>query len=377
MKTKWNAMLAAAAIGAIGAQQAHAQASATPAVTLYGVLDVFTGYQSATVGGKSTSLSVLGSNGEMTSRWGLRGSEDLGGGYRATFNLESGFDPSSGQAQNSYRLFDRQAWVGVAAPYGELRAGRQNSAMFTYSGNMDAFGAATYGSGYNNFANWLARVDNDLSYLSPKFANTQFELHYSVGGQAGSMAGNAVYQAAVQTTQGPVYFALAYLNAANASNSNRVREFMAGGNVDYGRGKVYFGYFRANEVISATTGNALSNPAGKYDPTVGPVGNVPGNYHSTYSLSADYRIQPAWTVGAGYATIRDSSPLGNSAWQVSGIVNYDLSKRTRLYGVISRLKNDNTARFKMAGASITTGSFLTPDAGQGETGVQVGIRHTF
>lgn len=376
MKKKWSAMLAIAAMGAMGAQQASAQA-APSSVTLYGVLDVFAGYQTATVGGKSTSLSVLGSNAEMTSRWGLRGAEDLGGGYRATFNLESGFDPSSGQQQNSYRLFDRQAWVGIAAPFGELRAGRQNSAMFSYSGNLDAFGAATYGSGYNNFANWLARVDNDIAYYSPKFANTQLELHYSVGEQPGSLAGNAVYQAAVQTQQGPVYLALAYLNAANAAHTNRVQEIMAGGNVDYGRGKVYLAFFRANEVISSTTGNALTNPAGKYDAAVGPVGNVAGNYHNTYSVSADYRILPALTVGAGYATIRDDSPLGNNAWQVSGIVNYDLSKRTRLYGVISRLKNDNTARFKMAGASITTGTFLTPDAGQGETGVQVGIRHMF
>jgi predicted porin len=59
------------------------------------------------------------------------------------------------------------------------------------------------------------------------------------------------------------------------------------------------------------------------------------------------------------------------------IMNYDLSKRTRVYGVVSRLNNSNTAQFKMAGASITTGSFLTPGGGQSETGVQVGIRHLF
>jgi predicted porin len=313
----------------------------------------------------------------MTSRWGLRGSEDLGSGYKTTFNLESGFDPGSGQQQNSYRLFDRQAWVGVAGGFGELRVGRQNSAMFVYSGNMDAFASATYGSAYNNFANWLARVDNDISYVSPKFYNSQVELHYSVGEKAGITAGNAVYQAAAQTQQGPVFFALAYLTAANATNTNRVQEFMAGGNYDYGQGKVYLAYFRANEVISATTGNALSNPAGKYDPTVGPVGNTPGNYHNTYSVSADYRVNPATTIGAGYGYIQDSSSHGNNARQFSLIVNYDLSKRTRLYSVASRLNNSNTAQFKMAGASITTGTFLTPDAGKSETGFQVGIRHLF
>jgi predicted porin len=353
------------------------QAQAQSSVTLYGVLDEFVGYQSSKAGGKSTSLSVLGNNGELTSRWGLRGTENLGGGYRTTFDLENGFDPDTGKQQNAYRFFDRQAWVGVAAPYGEVRFGRQNTPMFAWSGNMDAFSAATYGSGYNDFANWLARVDNDISYISPKISGTQIELHYSVGGQPGTLAGNAVYQAGVQTNQGPVYLALAYLNAANATNTNRVQEIMAGGNFDYGWGKIYIGFFRANDVISSTTGNALSNPAGKYDPAVGPVSNVAGNYHTTWSFSADYRFSPFLSVGAGYAFISDSSSLDNDARQMSAIVNYDLSKATRLYAVVSRLNNYNSAEFKMAGASITTGSFLTPGAGQSETGAQVGIRHTF
>lgn len=373
MNIKNKAILMIMATGAVGAGKVNAQSS----LILYGVLDVFGGYQSARVDGKNTSLYVLGNNGELTSRWGLRGTEDLGGGYRTTFNLESGFDPSTGKNQNSFRVFDRQAWVGLSAPYGEVRFGRQNTPMFVWTGEMDAFSAATYGSGFNNFANWLARVDNDVSYISPKLANTQLELHYSVGGRPGTLAGNAVYQTGVQTSQGPVYLAFAYLNAANATNTNRVQEIMAGGNVDYGRGKIYLGFFRANDVISATTGNALSNPAGKYDPAVGPVGDVRGNYHNTYSLSADYRFTRSLTVGAGYAYIKDCSSLGNDASQMSAIVNYDFTKKTRLYGVVSRLNNHNSAQFRMLGASITTGSFLTPDGGQNETAVQIGLRHAF
>ncbi|CAG4888539.1 Outer membrane porin protein 32 [Paraburkholderia saeva] len=373
MKRKKLALLMTSTIAMLAAGEVHAQSS----LTLYGVMDVFAGYQSANVGGKSTSLYVLGNNGELTSRWGLRGSEDMGGGYRTTFDLENGFDPGTGKQQNPYRFFDRQAWVGVAAPYGEFRFGRQNSPMFAWSGNLDAFGAATYGSGFNNFANWQARVDNDISYISPRLFGTQLEAHYSVGGQPGSLAGNAVYQIGVQSTQGPVYLAAAYLNAANATNSFRVQEIMAGGNVDYGWGRIYLGWFRANDVISATTGNALANPAGKYDPATGPVGNTPGDYHTTWSLSADYRFSPFLSVGAGYAYIKDSSSLGNDASQMSAIVNYDLSKTTRLYGVVSRLNNDKGAQYKMAGASITTGTFLTPDRGQNETGVQIGLRHLF
>jgi predicted porin len=172
-------------------------------------------------------------------------------------------------------------------------------------------------------------------------------------------------------------FALAYLNAATATASVRVQELMAGGNFDYGWGHIYFGYFRANDVISSTTGNALSNPAGKYDPAVGPAGNTPGDWHSTYSLSADYRFTTFLSVGADAAYIKGSTYLGNDALQLWAIINYDLSKGTRLYGTISELKNYGIAQYKMAGASITTGSFLTPGPGQSEFGVQIGIRHLF
>lgn len=368
-------LLQLTAIGALVAASAPAMAQSS--VTLYGVLDTFVGFQHSNVGGKSTSLTVLGNNGELTSRWGLKGTEDIGGGYRINFDLESGFDPGTGSLQNSYRLFDRQAWVGVSGGFGEVRLGRQNSPFFIYSGNMDAFAAATYASGYNNFANWLARVDNDIAWLSPKFYGTQAELHYSVGGQPGTLAGNAVYQAGVQTTQGPVFFALAYANATNATASFRVQQFMAGGNVDYGWGRIYVGYFRSNDVISATTGNALSNPAGKYNPATGPVGNTPGNWHSTYSLSADYRFTPFLSVGGGAAYMKDSTSLGNNALQYGAIINYDLSKGTRVYATVSELKNYGNAQFKMGGASITTGSFLTPGPGQSEFGAQVGIRHLF
>jgi predicted porin len=373
MKSKRRLLAATAILSITGSPAVFAQSS----VTLYGVLDNYLGYQTAQVGHKSTDLVVLGSNGYSTSRYGMRGVEDLGGGYSTKFTLEGGFDPSTGTQQNSFRLFDRQAWVSLVTPAGEVRMGRQQTAMWFYSGNMDAFSAATYGSGYNNFSQWAARIDNDIAYFSPKFYNTVVELHYAIGGQADNFAGNSILQAGVQTTQGPVYFAAAYLQAANATNTNRVKQLMAGGNYNYNYGKVYFGFFRTNDVISATTGNALVSPGGKFDPATGAVTNTPGQYHNTYSLSADYRIGAAASVGAGYSYIRDSSSLHNDAHQFTLIGIYNLSKATMLYAVASRLENSHTAQFKMTDAATTTGTLLTPDKGAGETGVQLGIRHLF
>jgi predicted porin len=352
-------------------------AVAQSSVTLYGSYDVFLGYQSATVNGKHTTLTLLGDNAESVSKIGVRGTEDIGGGNHVNFVLENGFDPTSGQEQNSFRFFDRQAWVGISGDFGEFRAGRQNSPLFTLLGNADAFGVTTYGSGFNNFIMEQIRVDNDLVYFTPIFANTQLEFHYAVGGVPGEFTGNAVYQVGMQTKQGPLVAVAAYLKANNATNTNSVQQLLAAANYDYGYGKVYAGFFRTNDVISATTGNALTSPAGKGNPVAGPVTNTPGNYHDTYTVSADYRVTPVLTIGLGYAVTIDSSGLGNNAREFGVIANYSLSKSTRLYAVGTRLMNSDGARFVVADAALSPGAFLTPDAGTDETGFQIGIRYAF
>jgi predicted porin len=376
MNKVWRPTLVACAIAA-GVGGMHENAQAQSSVTLYGVYDEFLGYQSGTVNGKHETLTLLGNNSEVVSRFGMRGTEDIGGGYRVNFVLENGFDPNSGQQQNAFRLFDRAAWIGLSGGFGELRVGRQNSPLYTLAANVDALNSVSYGSGYNNFVMEQVRVDNDIAYFSPRFYGSQLELHYAVGGVAGDIAGNAVYQAAVQTIQGPIVAVFAYLKATNATNTNSVQQWMAGGNYEYGSGRVYFGFFRTNDVISATTGNALTNPPGKGDPALGNVTNTPGNYHNTYSVSADYRFGSSVTAGVDYAITRDSSPLDNNAREISIFANYDISKTTRIYAVAARLYNSGTAQFKIAGAALTPGQFLSPDRGTDETGLQVGIRHSF
>ena len=76
------------------------------------------------------------------SRWGLRGSEDLGDGLRAVFTLESGFDSGNGKPGQSSRLFGRQATIGLASDsWGQLDFGRQTNIASKYFGSIDPFGA--------------------------------------------------------------------------------------------------------------------------------------------------------------------------------------------------------------------------------------------
>src|ERR1700750_1194122 len=118
MRTKLLPLVAFPVLASV----AHAQSS----VTLYGIVNEGINYINNQGGG-----SVIGAIKGQTngSRWGLRGSEDLGGGMKAIFDLENGFDGSAGTLSQGGRLFGRSAWMGLQTPYGRLTMGRQYDAM--------------------------------------------------------------------------------------------------------------------------------------------------------------------------------------------------------------------------------------------------------
>src|SRR5579859_5855871 len=123
-------VIATSALGLV-ALGAHAQSS----VTLYGIVDTGIGYQSSqtSLGSTSGGRSVIKMlNGIWAgSRFGLKGSEDLGGGTKAIFTLEEGFSANSGAMATNNLMFSRQAFVGVTnATYGTLTAGRQYASYY-------------------------------------------------------------------------------------------------------------------------------------------------------------------------------------------------------------------------------------------------------
>ena len=94
------------------AGSAHAQSS----VTLYGLIDsglTYTNSQITGTGSGGHSNWQMTSGSVQYSRWGLRGAEDLGGGIKAIFTLENGFNLNNGQFSSSNRIFNRQAFVGL------------------------------------------------------------------------------------------------------------------------------------------------------------------------------------------------------------------------------------------------------------------------
>lgn len=114
---------------------AAGSASAQSNVTLYGVADMGIEYAIHQPNGDHSVVRLQSSN-MSGSHWGLRGTEDLGGGLKALFALEGGVNLDDGRSAQGGRLFGRQAWGGLQGSYGTLSLGRQTTLLSSLAGLM-------------------------------------------------------------------------------------------------------------------------------------------------------------------------------------------------------------------------------------------------
>lgn len=135
-------------------------------VTFFGLVDVAV-ERVAQVGAERSSVSRMpGLTGSLPSRWGVRGSEDLGGGLRAVFTVEQGFTPDTGTLSQGGRAFGRQSWVGLQGPWGTVSVGRHYTMLFWSILDADLMGPNIYGSGSLDAYIPNARADNSVSWRS-------------------------------------------------------------------------------------------------------------------------------------------------------------------------------------------------------------------
>ena len=163
-------------------------ASAQSSLTLYGVVDVAVEHLSKTSPNGDSLTRMPGFTGSVPSRFGLRGSEDLGGGLRAGFTLESGFGADTGSFNQGNRLFGRQAFVNLSGNWGSVMLGRQYTMLFHGLLGSDILGPNAFGSGSLDVYVPNARTDNAIGYLGT-FSGVTVGATYSTGRDA-STAGN-------------------------------------------------------------------------------------------------------------------------------------------------------------------------------------------
>ncbi|HZZ11928.1 MAG TPA: porin, partial [Paraburkholderia sp.] len=187
-----NKKVFAAATLAVFASAAHAQSS----VTLYGLIDAGVSYvnNSKTATGHD-NLVKYDDGVAQGSRWGLRGTEDLGGGLKALFVLESGFNSGTGALGQGGALFGRQAYVGLSQNnVGSLTFGRQYSFSTDYLGGNYSTGGNTVAGNYAYHINDVdqltsSRINNSVKFSSATFSGLTFGALYGFSNQAGAFAG--------------------------------------------------------------------------------------------------------------------------------------------------------------------------------------------
>lgn len=361
-------LLAAAVTGAFS-MAAHAQSS----VTIYGLLDASLAYTSnstTTAGTAGSSNYRVGSGLVNGTRFGLRGAEDLGGGNRAIFTLENGFNINNGTLGQGSRLFGRQAFVGLQNDrYGSVTLGRQYDSLVDYLApltlNGTGFGGWIAAHPYDNDnTNNSLRVNNSIKYSSINYNGLTAGALYGFSNKAGNFANNRAYSAGVNYANGPLTVAAAYLERDNAgstlntggaidpssdANFAATRQRVFGAGVNYALGQATLGFVYTHTQLQGLTGISWNS-------TSTSVANTGLNFDN-FELNAKYFLTPAFSLAGEYVyTMASESSTGAKPkfHTVSVQADYRLSKRTDVYlaGSYQRVSdNAGTGLYASVGGS--------------------------
>ena len=342
-----KSLIALAVLAASGA--AMAQSS----VTLFGIVDTAVGYvDNANAAGDS--VYGLSTSGNATSRLGFRGVEDLGGGLKAGFWLEGEVFGDNGNA-NGFN-FQRRSTVSLMGGFGEVRMGRELTPSYSKTSSYDLFGQVGIGQFMGWTGNWYGidgdsgnalRSSNMISYYTPNFSGFTAGLGYGFDEQTTGKAGRYIGGYAAYDN-GPLSVALSYDERNVAANFDRNTLTLAG---SYNLNVV-----KLNAIVQQTKDDVVGT-----DPKV-----------NAYSLGVSA------PMGAGEVKLQyamyDQKAIDSKAHHISLGYVHNLSKRTAVYGTVSYMDNKDASSLGLAAKNLNTAG---PGAGESQTGVQVGVRHSF
>jgi predicted porin len=360
-------LLSATFVGA-----AHGQTNSS-SVQLYGIVD--SGVEHVTnVGPGHADITRVPSlsGGQLPSRIGFRGSEDLGNGIKAIFTLESGFGVDTGQSLQGGRLFGRQAFVGLSGDWGTLTVGRHWSMVFYSMLDADVIGPASLSLAALDSYIPNARTDNSILYRGT-FKGFTIGATYSTGrdtlqpancaGETSSSTCHAwsamlkydtpMWGAAVaydRLNGGPAGTFIGQPAGTVASANNMDSRTIVNGYMKLGETKVGGGWIQRKLKAKPTERST-----------------------DIYFLGLSHPFTSEFSVDGQIVNLRDERPNSNARMLVIR-TNYALSKRTSVYALAGRVLNDSNAAYSISGGEIASSA---PTAGGGQTGTMLGIRHAF
>ena len=365
-----------------------AGACAAADVTVYGIVDTYVAVYN---NGDKTSV-FEGSGGKAGSRYGFKGTEDLGGGTSVFFQLENGFLSDSGTNTGGSATnwaFQRLTLIGLKNDrYGTLSAGRQYSLNFTQIAQFDPFGV-TLGSVIGNYmapvsfaykpgiagmagADNFIRRDNSIQYSTPSLSGLTVTLQASFGeqtagdGRQSNTLGNS-YAVQGVYRNGPFAAGLtvsmqnmSVLYSQYAKRTNNVTA-NAGASYDFGITKLY-----ANLIYKHGDGNrTFKDDATPYNPNL-----------YIYALQSK---TPLWggSLNFGAAYLKNDSASESDSWNVQARYDYPLSRRTTVYCGAGYLANEDRVRYDIGPGGGGTASPSTAAGGDNVWMGYVGLNVTF
>ncbi len=345
-----------------GLGMAAGTASAETSVTLYGIADVSIRYLSTSSGaiGEDGSRVSMENGAISNSRWGLRGSEDLGGGNRAFFRLENGINLQNGRGSDTSKAFSRLAYVGLdGGQIGTLTLGLQNTPMFDLL--ADYFDPLTVGN-YDQNA-WLpaamSRVrTNNMTKYANTFGDLSMVLSWANGEDWDDHKAGQQYGASLRYTIGQLGLGAAYQQTYAGTDSDlRQRVWNLNASYQFDGAKLFVGYYNGRDETGWVNGVMGGTTTANLD-----------RKDNGYFAGVTWQATPRWAItGAAYfdqsKNVEEEGDKGKR-YALVAVAEYSLSKRSQLYGTVDWNKVSDAASGEIAGKS-------------NQVGAAVGFRHIF
>ena len=387
-----------AAVAVLGAFAGSALAAD---VQLYGIIDTGVRYlhsdMDVAYGNKSvdaTDTFSMESGMQSGSRWGLKGTEDLGNGLTVGFILEDGFASDTGAEKD--QMFDRESSLFIQGGFGKFAMGRIGSinggvSSWGKQGVMSAFGTSwgSYAANADTVFGGSGKWDNMIAYETPSFAGFKVFAQYGMGSNdnENESSSDRYYAIGASYANGPLnlYLAVDSINyktvGATTGATGTVDDIddsltvRFGGNYDFEVAQVFAGVAYFDE---ARIGSFSGVASDWFDGITSPKGYTSDDFKvKGWSIGVSGAIPAAggkFLVGAGYmdAEAADSvtdtnwSDVEIDRWVISAGYDYPFSKRTDVYGVVT-FNQDSLDNLDVGNYSADATVY----------GVMVGLRHKF
>ncbi|MEX3985270.1 porin [Paraburkholderia sp. EG287A] len=369
------------------ASAAHAQSS----VTLYGVVDSGLLYQSANAANFQSAVNLghayaFKDGGIYSSIWGMRGTEDIGGGFKVNFRLQGAFNTGTGRggltdAPTATAVFNQQTTVGVSSPYGSIDMGRQIIPMIYAMADTDVRNAQYFGSiltawlGLNQAAFWQGTStngsvgalydDNAIVYRSPKFYGASLALQYAPGGVPGQFQGGTRESVVLQYSNYGLNLAGVYYNGHDSNPFTTTPSgIVTAPSTGLNNNQFYYvgAQYTFHDFSVSTSYSRARNPANMSGPR--------GFNLEMFSGGLGYKFGPFFKVTSGFYYLHDRNVGANHSAEYALGAEYGLSRHTLTYAQVGYVDNHGNMS-----QTITYGAPVPQ--GRSTTAAMIGIRNSF